>query len=78
MSREPVVQVTALQQGYGQKIVLSDIDLSLNRGQILALIGPSGAGKTTLIRSIMGMIRPQSGQVLVFNQPVPDPLIDCF
>lgn len=72
MSREPVVQVTALQQGYGQKIVLSDINLTLNSGQILALIGPSGAGKTTLIRTIMGMMRPRSGQVLVFNRPVPD------
>ncbi|QVI35513.1 glycosyl transferase family 2 [Lacticaseibacillus chiayiensis] len=75
MTIQPVVQVTGLQQGYGQKIVLSDIDLTLKRGQILALIGPSGAGKTTLIRTIMGMMRPRAGQVLVFNQAVPDRLL---
>ena len=52
MSTQAIVQVSDLQQGYGTKTVLSHINLTLNRGQILALIGPSGAGKTTLISTI--------------------------
>ena len=75
MSTQAIVQVSDLQQGYGTKTVLSHINLTLNRGQILALIGPSGAGKTTLISTIMGMIRPRAGKVAVFNQHVPNRLL---
>ncbi|SSA27669.1 ABC transporter ATP-binding protein [Lacticaseibacillus rhamnosus] len=75
MSTQAIVQVSDLQQGYGTKTVLSHINLTLNRGQILALIGPSGAGKTTLISTIMGMIRPRAGKVTVFNQHVPNRLL---
>ena len=46
--------------------------MTLNHGQILALIGPSGAGKTTLVSTIMGMLRPRTGQVSVLGQAVPN------
>ncbi|EPD10469.1 multidrug ABC transporter ATPase, partial [Lacticaseibacillus paracasei subsp. paracasei Lpp48] len=52
MQTNQAVQVSALTQGYGKQIVLKDINLTLNHGQILALIGPSGAGKTTLVSTI--------------------------
>jgi ABC-2 type transport system ATP-binding protein len=60
MQTNQAVQVSALTQGYGKQIVLKDINLTLNHGQILALIGPSGAGKTTLVSTIMGMLRPHA------------------
>lgn len=66
------IEVKDLQQGYGQKTVLNQINLSLMPGKILALIGPSGSGKTTLVNSIMGMLQPQKGTVRVLDQPVPD------
>lgn len=66
------IEVKNLQQGYGQKTVLNQINLSLMPGKILALIGPSGSGKTTLVNSIMGMLRPRKGTVRVLGQPVPD------
>ena len=72
MQTNQAVQVSALTQGYGKQIVLKDINLTLNHGQILALIGPSGAGKTTLVSTIMGMLRPRTGQVSVLGQAVPN------
>ena len=72
MQTNQAVQVSSLTQGYGKQIVLKDINLTLNHGQILALIGPSGAGKTTLVSTIMGMLRPRTGQVSVLGQAVPN------
>ncbi|MFD1429135.1 ABC transporter ATP-binding protein [Lacticaseibacillus mingshuiensis] len=67
-----VINVSHLTQGYGKTIVLHDISLQVAPGQILALIGPSGAGKTTLVSAIMGMLRPKSGTVEVLDTPMPD------
>lgn len=66
------IQVTDLNQGYGKTTVLSDINLTVTAGEILALIGPSGAGKTTLVSTIMGMLRPRSGTVRVLDTAVPN------
>ncbi|WP_179394809.1 ABC transporter ATP-binding protein [Lacticaseibacillus absianus] len=66
------IEVQGLQQGYGKTVVLHDIDLTVMPGEILALIGPSGAGKTTLVSTIMGMLRPKAGRVRVLGRAVPD------
>ena len=49
--------------GYGQKGVLSQVDITAPAGKIIALVGPSGEGKTTLLRLLLGLIRPDSGSV---------------
>lgn len=51
-----------------EKPVLSDLNLTINKGQSVALIGQSGAGKTTLADTILGLLRPQKGQVLIDNK----------
>ncbi|ERL64072.1 ABC transporter ATP-binding protein [Schleiferilactobacillus shenzhenensis] len=66
------IQVSDLTQGYGRTTVLRDINLTLTPGTILALIGPSGAGKTTLVATIMGMLKPRQGTVTVLNTAVPN------
>lgn len=66
------IQVKDLAQGYGKNIVISDINLSVKSGEILGLIGPSGAGKTTLINSIMGMLKPKQGSVTVLGESMPN------
>lgn len=53
---------------YGPRRVLSDVSLSLQEGERLAVIGPSGAGKTTLFRLIAGLVKPDHGQVITLGR----------
>jgi heme ABC exporter ATP-binding subunit CcmA len=59
------IEVRALTKRFGYKKVLKEVDLSLKRGESLALFGPNGAGKTTLIRILSSLVRPTSGEALV-------------
>ena len=59
-----VLSLNGLQAGYGAKTVISNLSLTLDRGQILALLGHNGAGKTTTLKSIMGLLRPTAGETL--------------
>lgn len=61
-----MLKVEKLNAGYGSVNILWDIDFELNDGEIVAILGSNGAGKTTMVRAITGMIRPTSGSV-VFN-----------
>ena len=56
-------------RAYGDRVALEDIDLTLERGEIAFLVGPSGAGKTTMLKLINREIRPSSGQVWVDGLP---------
>jgi ABC-type Mn2+/Zn2+ transport system ATPase subunit len=51
--------------GYGRKVVVRDISFVIQRGEYFGLVGPNGSGKTTILRAILGSIRPRSGQVRV-------------
>lgn len=59
----PPVRIVAGTVVYGRQAVLQDIDLEVGAGQRIAVIGPSGAGKTTLFRLIAGLVKPASGTV---------------
>jgi phospholipid/cholesterol/gamma-HCH transport system ATP-binding protein len=59
----PLIDVRSLSIGFGRQEVLRDINLSIPRGQTVAVIGESGCGKTVLMKTIIGLIRPTSGQV---------------
>jgi branched-chain amino acid transport system ATP-binding protein len=61
----PVLEILRLSKQFGALRVLSDVNLTLDRGARRALIGPNGAGKTTLINLITGVIKPTAGQVLL-------------
>ena len=56
-------KLTALSAGYGTDIVLSDIDLTVNQNDFIGVIGPNGGGKTTLLKVILGLIKPQKGTI---------------
>lgn len=58
---EPVVQTRGLTKRYGEFTALSDLNIHVNRGEILGFIGPNGAGKTTAIKILVGLSRPSSG-----------------
>ncbi len=54
--------------GFGGRMVLHDVSLSIAQGEFIGVLGPNGAGKTTLLRSILGLIVPRSGRVEVFGE----------
>ena len=64
------VQLRNVTFGYGERIVLRDLSLTLPRGKVTAIMGASGGGKTTILRLIGGQQRAQQGQVLVNGQDV--------
>jgi len=60
----PLLELRALEAGYGSTTVLHGVSLSVHRGQVVALLGPNGAGKSTLLRAASGLLRPRSGSIL--------------
>ena len=65
-----MLRVENLHAGYGTSEVLVGVSLHVAQGTIVALIGANGAGKTTAMRAISGMIRPSSGRILLNDKPV--------
>lgn len=59
-----------LKKKYGRRLVVNDVSLNVDRGEIVGLLGPNGAGKTTTFYMITGMIRPDNGQVLLGNRKI--------
>jgi sulfonate transport system ATP-binding protein len=59
------VQIRGLSKAFGPKVVLDGIDLDIARGEFVVLLGPSGTGKTTLLRILAGLERADAGEVLV-------------
>jgi phospholipid/cholesterol/gamma-HCH transport system ATP-binding protein len=61
----PLVTVRGLSFRRGDRVIFQDIDLEIPRGQVTAIMGPSGTGKTTLLRLISGQLRPDAGRIEV-------------
>ncbi len=65
-----VLEIRALTCGYGEKTVLSDIQLKIAPGEIVSIIGPNGSGKTTLLRAVSRILAPKRGQILLFGTDI--------
>jgi branched-chain amino acid transport system ATP-binding protein len=59
----PLLEVESLSSGYGEVQILWDVSLSLEKGRLTSLVGGNGVGKTTLLRAVMGILRPWQGVV---------------
>jgi lipopolysaccharide export system ATP-binding protein len=59
------LHVRSLRKSYKKRPVIRDVSLDLNRGEVVALLGPNGSGKTTCFYSIAGLVTPESGQVMI-------------
>jgi len=59
------LEVVSIAKSYDKRAVLTDISLSVGKGEVLGLLGPNGAGKTTCFYSIMGLVKPDSGRILM-------------
>ena len=68
---EPLIQIADLSFSHGDRLLYDNISLTIPRGKITAFMGPSGIGKTTLLRLIGGQLRPDSGKVLFDGVDVP-------
>ena len=64
------LELSGVTAGYGDTVVLRDVDLVVPDGTVVALLGPNGAGKTTLLSVASGLVRPRSGKVLLDGEDV--------
>ncbi len=67
-SQEPLIRMEHLSVEFGRNEVLHDIDLAIDRGQTLAIIGESGCGKTVLLKTVIALLRPTRGAVVFDGQ----------
>lgn len=70
MSAPAVVDLNGVVTRFGATVVHEDLDLRVERGEMVSLVGGSGSGKTTLLRHLIGLTRPQAGSVVVFGEPL--------
>jgi lipopolysaccharide export system ATP-binding protein len=57
--------VVSIAKSYDKRVVLSDVSLSVGKGEVVGLLGPNGAGKTTCFYSVMGLVKPDAGRIML-------------
>ena len=70
MKSELLIDAKGLQTYYGASHILRGIDFSVARGETIGLMGRNGMGKSTLLKSIMGLVKPRSGAIAIAGQPM--------
>lgn len=66
----PAVALENVSKAFGSKVVLSDVSLRVERGSVMVMLGPSGTGKSVLLRCLVGLLKPDQGKVKVFGEDV--------
>lgn len=67
-----LVELAGITCTYGHGAVVRNVDLTIDEGEFVGIIGPSGGGKSTLLRTILGLVKPQEGSVNLFGRPPAD------
>ena len=70
MDKEILIKIRQLKIAFGDKVVLDDIDLDIYKGETIAIIGPSGTGKSTIMRVLDGLLPPTSGSVNIMGHEI--------
>lgn len=65
---QPLIRLTGISAAYDQKKVLENVNLEIAEKDFLGVIGPNGGGKTTLVKIILGLLKPTAGQILFFQE----------
>ena len=78
---EPLIELKGVSKSFGSSVILDEVDLTIYQGEALGIIGPSGTGKSTILRVIAGLLAPDAGEVYVQGQrrqglieDAPDPI----
>ena len=67
---EPIIEVVGLKNHLGGQCVHSDVNFTVNQGEIFAIIGGSGSGKTTILRSLLMLLQPSAGEIRIFGKNI--------
>lgn len=67
---EPILRISHLKKSYGSLDVLRDINADIHRGEVISIIGPSGTGKSTLLRCLNQLEQPSGGSIIVDNKEI--------
>ena len=59
-----ILEIESLTAGYNEKVVLRDVNLKVDENDYIGVIGPNGGGKTTLLKIILGLLKPMSGKIV--------------
>ena len=71
MKQAPMIQAKNLWKQYGDNVVLERMNVSVNAGEFITMVGTSGCGKSTFLKMLLGMESPSSGELLLDGQPIP-------
>ena len=66
-----MIELRGVRKRFGSQVVLDGVDFDVREGETVALLGPSGTGKSVLLKTVIGLIRPDAGQVIVDGKDVP-------
>ena len=72
MSDGPIIMVRGLRNSFGEQVIHDGLDLEVRRGEILGVVGGSGTGKSVLMRSVIGLQRPEAGEIEVLGENMID------
>ena len=67
---EPIIEVKGLRTQFGEQVVHDNLDLTVMKGEIMGIVGGSGSGKSVLLHSIIGLLRPRAGKIRVLGRDV--------
>ncbi len=68
MAEEAILEIKGLRTAFGPEVIHDDLDLTVRRGELLGIVGGSGTGKSVLLRSIIGLRRPDAGSIRIMGQ----------
>ena len=78
MNQAAVISVRGLTMGFGEMVIMKDLDFDIHRGEIFVILGGSGCGKSTLLKHLVGLYKPMNGTITIAGLPLEPDNEDSF